>query len=458
MGVLQCPAARSPAIHSRMKSRFVSSFVIRAYSIIPCHEIKLIPRTDAQMAVCRVFCGGESLNLPGISRAVSCKLLGKWLREPTDSVCRIRNSLANETICLYTVPAMANYALILAGGSGTRFWPLSRNAKPKQLLDLFGNGTMLRQAVERLGGLVPAENIFILTNALQEAEVRRQVPELPAANIVAEPARRDTAPAVSLGVALIAARDPQANMIVIPSDSLILDDSAFRSLAADALSLAGRENALMTIGIRPTWACPSYGYIERAGKLNDAALSHDCYEVVRFREKPDAATAEQYLASGNFTWNAGMFIWNVAHVRAQLATHTPELADFIDRLTVAQDIPAFIDAEFAKLTPISIDFALMEKADRVLNFEASFDWDDVGSWISVGKYLKQDEAANAANTALSAQDSARNIVFSAQGKHVALVGVDDLIVVDTGDALLVAHRDQADKIKNVVAKLPDNLV
>ena len=366
--------------------------------------------------------------------------------------------LDSSSICQYTDLAMANYALILAGGSGTRFWPLSRNAKPKQLLDLFGNGTMLRQAVARLGGLVPAENIFILTNALQEAEVRCQVPELPAANIVAEPARRDTAPAVSLGVALVAARDPQANMIVIPSDSLILDDKAFRSLAADALDLAGREQALMTIGIRPTWPCPSYGYIERAEKLNDAALSHDCYEVVRFREKPDAATAEQYLASGNFTWNAGMFIWNVAHVRSQLAAHTPELADFIARLTVAADIPAFIATEFAKLTPISIDFALMEKADRVLNFEASFDWDDVGSWISVGKYLQQDEAANAANTALSAQDASRNIVFSANGKHVALVGVDDLIVVDTGDALLVAHRDQADKIKNVVAKLPDSLV
>jgi len=360
--------------------------------------------------------------------------------------------------CHYTGGAMANYALILAGGSGTRFWPLSRNAKPKQLLDLFGNGTMLRQAVERLDGLVPVENIFILTNAMQEAEVRRQVPELPVGNIVAEPARRDTAPAVSLGVALVAARDAGANMIVIPSDSLILDDNAFRSLAADALNLAGRENALMTIGIRPTWPCPSYGYIERADKLNDATLTHDCYEVVRFREKPDAATAEQYLASGNFTWNAGMFIWNVAHVRAQLAAHTPELADFIDRFTHSVDIPSFIATEFAKLTPISIDFALMEKADRVLNFEATFDWDDVGSWISVGKYLEQDAAANAANTPLSALEASRNIVFSANGKHVALVGVDDLIVVDTGDALLVAHRDQADKIKNVVAKLPDSLV
>ena len=353
---------------------------------------------------------------------------------------------------------MSNYALILAGGSGTRFWPLSRNAKPKQLLDLFGSGTMLRQAVNRVSGLVPPENIFILTNHLQEAEVRRQVAEIPAENIVAEPARRDTAPAVALGIGLIAARDPQANMIVIPSDSLILDDTAFRELTEDALNLAGREAALMTIGIRPTWACPSYGYIERAGKLSAEGLTHECYEVLRFREKPDAATAAEYLASGNFTWNAGMFIWNVAHVRSQLATHTPQLADFIDRLTVAADLPAFIASEFPALTPISIDFALMEKADRVLNFEATFDWDDVGSWISVGKYLPTDEAQNAANTDLSALSASGNIVFSANGKRVALVGVDDLIVVDTGDALLVARKDRADDIKKIVADLPDNLV
>ena len=353
---------------------------------------------------------------------------------------------------------MSQYALILAGGSGTRFWPLSRNDKPKQLLDLFGNGTMLCQAIARLEGLVPTENIFILTNCKQEAEVRRQAAVLPAENIVAEPARRDTAPAVALGIGLIAARDPQAQMIIIPSDSLILDDASFRSLAADALSLAAREPALITIGIKPTWPCPSYGYIERAERLNDAALAHACYEVVRFREKPDRATAEAYLASGRFSWNAGMFIWDVAHVRRQLAAHTPELADFIDRLTQCADLPAFIAAEFPKLTPISIDFALLEKADRVLNFEATFDWDDVGSWISVGNRLPDKGNGNVANTAVSSLGASGNIVFSANGKHVALVGVDDLIVVDTGDALLICRKSEADAIKKVVADLPEQLL
>ncbi len=352
---------------------------------------------------------------------------------------------------------MNSYALILAGGSGTRFWPLSRNAKPKQLLDLFGSGTMLRQAIDRLSGIIPAENIFILTNHLQEAEVRRQAAELPAENIVAEPARRDTGPAVALGIGLIARRDPQANMIIIPSDALILDAAAFQSLAAEALELAGRQPALITIGIRPTWACPSYGYIQRAGKLDDAQLTHACYEVECFREKPDAATAAQYLASGNFSWNAGMFIWNVGYVRQELAAHTPELAAFIDRLVATPALPDFIAGQFPTLTPISIDFALMEKAGRVLNFEASFDWDDVGSWISVGKYLEQAEG-NATNTPLSSLSASGNIVFTDSGKRVALVGVSDLIVVDTGDALLVAHRDQADAIKHIVSGLPEELV
>ncbi len=345
-------------------------------------------------------------------------------------------------------------ARLLAGGRGPRVWPLSRNNKPKQLLDFDGKGSMLSQAISRLSGIIPPERIIILTNAVQLDEVRQQAASIPQENIIAEPARRDTAPAVALGIALIARRDPQASMIIVPSDSLILNDTAFQSLADEALCLADREKALITIGIKPTWACPSYGYIERAEKLQDTTLQYNCHEVVRFCEKPKPELAEQYLASGSFTWNAGIFIWSVAHVRTQLETHTPELADFIDRFIATEDTTLFIEQQFPSLTPISIDFALMEKAPRVLNFEANFDWDDVGSWISLSKYLPQDEAANAANTALSSIDAGGNIVFSTQNKRIALLGVDDLIVVDTGDSILVARKDRADDIKKIVDQLP----
>ena len=350
------------------------------------------------------------------------------------------------------------YALILAGGSGTRFWPLSRNMRPKQLLDLFGQGSMLRETLRRVTAFIPPERVVILTNSAQYAEVLHQAAEIPAQNIIAEPTRRDTAPAVALGIGLIAARDPEASMIVLPSDALIRDDAAFVSLAQDALSLAARQQALITIGIRPTWPCPSYGYIERTHQLEDAALSHTCYEVAGFREKPDAVTAETYLAAGNFCWNAGIFVWSVPHVRRQLAAHVPELADFVTALAAADDVPVFINAHFPKLTPISIDFALMEKADRVLNFEATFEWDDVGSWISVGKYLPHDGSGNAANTPLAAEQAEKNIIFSSTPKQVALLGVSNLIVVDTGDALLIARKDEADSIKRLIPRLPAELL
>ena len=352
----------------------------------------------------------------------------------------------------------SDYVLILAGGSGTRFWPLSRAGRPKQLLDLFGKGSMLVQAVRRAASLVPVEHIFILTNAEQLEEVQRQVSELiNSSHIVAEPLRRDTAPAVALGVGLIAARDSQARMLVMPSDALVGNDGAFVALAREALDLAGREPALITIGIRPTWACPSYGYIERAEEWHDAALSHTCYNVARFCEKPDAATAARYLESGRFCWNAGMFVWSVPTVQAQLEAHCPQLADFAAALAESTSPHDFIAEHFLELTPISIDYARMEKADRVLNFEATFEWDDVGSWISLGERMPADAQGNAANTPLTVRAAMGNIVYAAPGKQVALLGVSDLIVVDTSDALLVARKEDADRIKQIVEQLPPQL-
>ena len=360
------------------------------------------------------------------------------------------------------MPPLENtYALILAGGSGTRFWPLSRNNKPKQLLDLFGTGTLLEQTIKRLEGLVPFENILILTNSLQVDAVRELSPMLPPENIFAEPAKRDTAPAVALGIGLIAARNPDAVMMVLPSDQLIQDTAAYHAVMRDALATAEKSDGLVTIGLRPTWACPSYGYIERGEPASIPGLecAHPPFEVKRFREKPSAELAEQFLAQGGFSWNAGMFVWSLPTVIRQLAAHAPELGGFISELRDSKDILATVNSRFPELTPISIDYALMESADRVFNIEATFDWDDVGSWISIAKYLEKFGEENRANEPISELDSQNNIIFNARpGSRIALLGVDDLIIVQTPDALLIANRHQADSIKKLSDILPVELL
>lgn len=353
-----------------------------------------------------------------------------------------------------------NYALILAGGSGTRFWPLSRNTKPKQLLNLFDNTTLLDQTISRLEGLIPLENIIIVTNSLQEEEIRKVAHMLPAENIFAEPAKRDTAPAVALGIGLVAARNPNATMAVLPSDQLIKDTDSFRSILGDSLKTASKTDALVTIGIKPTWPCPSYGYIERGQPSQlDFTPEHETFEVERFREKPSPELADEFLRQGGFAWNAGMFVWSLETVTRQLSQHAPELTKFIDDLKQSSDLKTTVAEKFPLLTPISIDYALLEKAPRVLNIEATFDWDDVGSWISVAKYLDTQGDGNQTNTELSEIDCQNNIVFNARKEsRIALLGVDDLIVVQTEDALLVANRHQADEIKKLGNELPKELL
>lgn len=353
----------------------------------------------------------------------------------------------------------SRFAVILAGGSGQRFWPISRDGLPKQLLKLFGDKTLLELTVDRLDGVVPKENILILTNVQQEAAVRALMKDLPPENIVAEPAKRDTGPAIALGIGWVAARNPDATMLVLPADHLINDVEGFQRVLRGAVEAAEAGEALVTVGIKPTWPCPSYGYVERGQRVKFPRCTEEVaiYEVERFREKPDPELAEQFLAQGNFTWNAGMFIWTLRTAIEELTRHAPELAHFIRELRHSKDFAATVASQFPTLPKLSVDYALMEKAGQVLNVESQFDWDDVGNWTSVAKYLEQDKAGNQFRAVLSQHDAANNIVFSQTPQRIALLGVEDLIVVAAGDAILVANKDHAEGIKKLVDQLPQEL-
>lgn len=351
------------------------------------------------------------------------------------------------------------YGLILAGGSGTRFWPLSRDDRPKQLLKLFDDETLLEKAARRLEPLIPRENLIVLTNAAQEGAVRALLSGVPAENILSEPERRDTAPALALGIGAVARRAPEAVMVVIPADQLIRDEEGFVRIVGAAIEAARASDALITLGIKPTWGCPSYGYIERGPRASLSGYRNPIpvHEVRRFREKPDAELAEEYFESGGYSWNAGIFIWTVPAVIRELTRHCPELADFVSELRQSRDFGATVAKQFPGLTRISIDYALMEKAARVLNIEADIGWDDVGGWISIGKYLEPVTGDNAVKGPVTMIDCYNNVVFGASGRRLALLGIHDLIVVETGDAILIADKDEADRVKRLVEQMPPEL-
>jgi len=351
------------------------------------------------------------------------------------------------------------YGLILAGGTGERFWPLSRRSRPKQLLQLISTKTLLEETVARLDGLVPQERILVLTNVDQEAALRELLPNLPLENIVAEPAKRDTAAAIALATAWVAMRDHRATMLVLPADHVIENGTAFRETMQTAARAAEETGALVTIGIKPTWACPGFGYIEQgaSASLPGGPAPNDIYRVLRFREKPNTDLADTFMRKGNFRWNTGMFVWSVPTVLSEFNRHAPELADFISQIRAPGNWDTALRDRFPRLPIISFDYAIMEKADRVLMVEATFDWDDVGGWRAVAAYLAKDANQNAANCELTTLRASDNIVFSDEPATVALIGVHNLIVVRTPDALLICNRRDAERIKEIVGKLPPEL-
>ena len=357
------------------------------------------------------------------------------------------------------------YVIIMAGGRGERFWPVSREATPKQLITLIGGRSFLQQAVDRVLPLVPLENILVITNAVQAPTVRKQLPKLPKENVIAEPVGRDTCAAVVLGAAVVGARSTTAVMAVLPADHVIPEEKKFQQVLADAFDVASRGQAIVTIGIHPSTPETGYGYIQSGNRLPAPAGAKPYktafFKAERFVEKPDLATAERYLAEGNYRWNAGMFVWSFVTISNSLGKHQPEMDAACHRwFAAAAKSPAALAKVLAKEYPgirkISIDFALMEKAQNVVVADGSFRWDDLGAWPALARHVKQDAEGNAAVADFVHVDSARNIVYDARTKGrtpITLVGVKDSIIVLTDDSTMVAAKGEAQKIKELVKKL-----
>lgn len=341
----------------------------------------------------------------------------------------------------------------MAGGRGERFWPLSRLECPKHLLPVVGDKAMLVQTLERLGADYPAERIIIITNTEQKAAIQRICPQLPAHNIIGEPIGRDTAAAVALAAIIVRRRDPGAVFTVLPADHVIHDTVAFQKMLNAAFKAAEDEAALVTIGIRPSYPATGYGYIHR-GEVCGKFEGMDVYSVKGFREKPDSDTAKQYLQDGSYFWNAGMFFWSVVSICDALQKLTPELWQVMEQLSsewhAEEDLEPLLAQYYPGLEKISVDYAIMEKAGKVRTLESCFDWDDVGEWPAVARHYPEDKQGNVVRGMAWLQDARGNIVRTEAGHTVALVGVDDLIVVQTADATLICPRDRAQEIKNAV--------
>ena len=337
-------------------------------------------------------------------------------------------------------PAPARrYAVIMAGGTGTRFWPRSRRGLPKQLLPVLGRRSLLQTTCARLRGLVPPSRILVVTRREQAATVRRQLPALPRANVLAEPRGRNTAPCLALAALEITARDPAATFVTLPADHTIGDAAGFRATLLEAFAWAGAGGEAVTLGIRPTGPETGYGYVRVGARVGGRA-----HRVRAFVEKPGPARARRFVAAGDYLWNSGIFVW-----RATTALDLLErlLPDVLGPLRRARRRPAALARAYARLPAVSIDVGLMERAPRVLVVRATFPWSDVGTWAALTAL-----GGRAGGGPVVAVDARRCLVAS-PARLVALVGVDDLIVVDTPDALLVCRRERAQDVRLVVREL-----
>ena len=348
------------------------------------------------------------------------------------------------------------HAVIMAGGSGTRFWPASRAATPKQLLHLVGNSTMIRQTYERLGDLVSPEQTLIVTNQRLTDTIRAQLPELPATAVVGEPCKRDTAPCIGLAALLVSQNDPDATMAVMPADHVIEPTEKFQAAIQQAVAMVDAQpNKIVTFGIQPNYAAEIFGYIERGAPI-DLPNGAPSYSVKQFREKPDAATAAEYLASGNYYWNSGIFIWKAKTILNALAAQQAKMLGHLEKIVAAWGTDgqkSVFDAEFSAIEGISIDYAVMEHAQDVAVIEAPYQWDDLGGWQSLARLHGTDENNNTIIGRHLGFNTEGTIVRTHDEHLVVTLGLKDCIVVHTDNATLVANKNDEESIRKVVKEL-----
>lgn len=349
------------------------------------------------------------------------------------------------------------YAVIMAGGSGTRFWPKSTRALPKQFLNLFGEKTMIQETVERLSGYIEPEDQLVVTNENYIPLVKRQLPSIPDQFIIGEPVARNTAPCVAAAAAILHKNDPDSVMVVLPADHRIENRKDFLQILESAVETAKSEESLVTIGIEPKSPETGYGYICYDEKKEMTKKGQKVYSVKNFTEKPDQFKAEQFLASGNYLWNSGMFIWKTETILKAFKKYLPEVFKLTEKLENSDLTQEDLNQFYRACPSISIDYGIMEKAETVHVVPADFGWNDVGSWTAVHELSKKDKEGNATgNSPVSIHDSSSNLVHSESGKIISLVGVDDVAVVETDDAILVVNLKKAQGVKNVVEDLKNS--
>ncbi|MCA1293928.1 mannose-1-phosphate guanylyltransferase [Paenibacillus sp. alder61] len=344
--------------------------------------------------------------------------------------------------------------LILAGGKGERFWPKSRTNLPKQFLNISGSKSMIQQTVDRLKRFIPIEQVFIITNESYAELIKAQIPDLSPENIIIEPVGRNTAPCVGLASIIIEEKYPDSSMIVLPSDHIIKNEEEFVSILKAAVAISQQSESLVTLGITPTYPETGYGYIESTSNRVEI-LNHSAYQVNKFVEKPDEETAKSYISAGNFYWNSGIFIWRVKVIREYIRVLMPEMHSLLEAmksLFKSNSRIEVIRSEFPKMPDQSIDYGIMEKVTDIYVIPCVLGWDDAGSWTALERINDLDENGNAINGNILSIDTKRCIIES-NGKLIATLGVEDLIIVETDDVTLICRKDKAQEVKNLIKEL-----